>query len=134
LAFLRGERLPYPAGGINFVPATDVVQGMMAAAERGRVGEHYILGHAQGNLDEAAYLALMARVSGQPAPRPPRRGIGARLRGRANARGHLPEALTANPARAIHELGMPQSDLADAFVQAVAWFRANGYVERVADA
>ncbi len=129
LAFLRGQWLPYPAGGINFVPVADVAHGMVAAAERGRVGEHYILGHAQGNLDEETYLAMMMRVSGQPAPRPLRWGIWARLWGRAGARGHLPEALTANPARAIRELGMPQSDLAEAFRQAVAWFRANGYVE-----
>jgi len=131
LAFLRGQWLPYPAGGINFVPVADVAHGMVAAAERGRVGEHYILGHAQGNLDEETYLAMMMRVSGQPAPRPPRWGIWARLRGRAGARGHLPEALTANPTRAIRELGMPQSDLAEAFRQAVAWFRANGYIELV---
>ncbi|MCD6291546.1 MAG: NAD-dependent epimerase/dehydratase family protein [Anaerolineae bacterium] len=130
LAFLRGRWLRYPAGGINFVPVGDVAQGMVAAAERGGAGQHYILGHARGNLTEAAYLALMSRVSGQRAPRPPKPGLWARLRRRPVNRGHMPIALTADPTRAIRELGMLQSDLEEAFVRAVGWFRANGYVER----
>lgn len=129
LAFLRGQWVPYPAGGVNFVPVEDVVRGMVAAAERGRVGERYILGHARGNLDEGAYLDLMARVSGQPAPKPPRGKLWQRLLGRGSRYGHLPQALTADPTRAIRELGMPQSSLEDAFARAVAWFRDNGYVE-----
>ncbi|NOZ27296.1 MAG: NAD-dependent epimerase/dehydratase family protein [Chloroflexi bacterium] len=130
LAFLRGRWLPYPEGGVNFVPVADVVQGMVAAAERGRVGGRYILGHAEGNLDERAYLALMERISGQPPPARPRTGLWARLRGRTDRPRHLPQALTADPTLAIRELGMPQSDLERAFSQAIAWFRSHGYVER----
>lgn len=36
--------------------------------------------------------------------------------------GATPAALTANPVRAIVELGMPQSDLRVAFAEAVAWY------------
>ncbi len=128
LAFLEGRWLPYPPGGVNFVPVADVAQGLVAAAERGRPGERYILGHARGNLDEEAYLALMAQVSGRRPPTRPRQERWARLLRRSGRRGYLPQALTADPTRAIRELGMPQSDLHDAFREAVRWFREHGYV------
>jgi dihydroflavonol-4-reductase len=35
-----------------------------------------------------------------------------------------------NPAKAIRELGLPQTPPRQAFADAVAWFRANGYVKR----
>ena len=35
-----------------------------------------------------------------------------------------------NPAKAIRELGLPQTPPKQAFADAVAWFRANGYVKR----
>ncbi len=127
LAFLQGRWVPYPPGGVNFVPVIDVAQGMVMAAERGQPGRRYILGHAQGNLDERAYLALMTRVSGQEPPTPPWRARWARWLRRSGRWGYLPEALTADPARAVQELGMPQSDLSEAFREAVRWFRENGY-------
>ena len=134
--FLAGRRSPYPEGGINFVAVTDVAQGHVLAARRGAPGQRYILGHAQGNLKETEFLSLLSQVSGQPIPpaRQARREQrvfsltplwSARPPSRA---GHLPAALTANPARAIRELGLPQTPLDVAFSQAVAWFRARGMV------
>jgi len=35
-----------------------------------------------------------------------------------------------NPAKAIRELGLPQTPPRQALADAVAWFRANGYVKR----
>jgi dihydroflavonol-4-reductase len=35
-----------------------------------------------------------------------------------------------NPAKAIRELGLPQTPVKEAMVEAVAWFRANGYVKK----
>ena len=32
-----------------------------------------------------------------------------------------------NPAKAIRELGLPQTPVKQAFTEAVTWFRANGY-------
>ena len=40
-------------------------------------------------------------------------------------------ALTANPARAIRELGLPQSDLAAAFREEIDWYRAMAGVPSV---
>ena len=35
-----------------------------------------------------------------------------------------------NPAKAIRELGLPQTPPKQAFADAVAWFRVNGYVKK----
>jgi len=35
-----------------------------------------------------------------------------------------------NPAKAIKELGLPQTSPRQALAEAVEWFRANGYVNR----
>jgi len=132
--FLRGKRPAFAPGGINFVPVEDVAVGHVLAAERGRVGERYILGHRDGNLDEEAFLSLLERVSGQPRPvecqdswRNWIRGVSNRLHVHPTAN-YTPAALTANPSRAIVELGLPQSSLTEAFAAAVRWFRENGYV------
>jgi len=120
----------FPPGGINFVPARDVAAGMFLAAERGRPGQRYILGHRAGNFTLADFLAMMATVSGVRL-RPPGsswRGLMRRwLRGQPTPppRGSAPLRLTANPAKAIHELQMPQSDLRQAFAEAVSWFRGH---------
>lgn len=108
--FLAGRRSAYPAGGINFCPAGDIAAGHLLAARRGQAGRRYILGHAAGNLSEAAFLQLMAETSGLPVP------AAQSVRG-----GRAPQSLTADPRRAIRELGMPQSDLRAAFAQAIAF-------------
>jgi len=67
---LRGYRL-------NLVDVRDVAAGHLLAAERGRLGERYILGHR--DLTLAEILAMLATLTGRRAPtlRCPRR----RLRG-----------------------------------------------------
>jgi dihydroflavonol-4-reductase len=40
----RGKVPAIPAGGFDFVDARDVCEGILAAVERGRTGEHYLLG------------------------------------------------------------------------------------------
>lgn len=116
VAALRGEVTAYPAGGVNHAPVIDVAAGHLLAAARGAAGRTYILGHGAGNLDHAAFLRRMAEAAGTRPLRAPQ------VRG-----GHavgLPAALTADPARAVRELGLPQSDLQAAFAAAVAWYRA----------
>lgn len=115
LAALRGEVTSYPAGGVNHVPVGDAAAGHLLAATRGVPGEAYILGHAGGNLDQAAFLRLVAAAAGVTPLAPPAARVG--------AAGQLPAALTVDPARAIRELGLPQSDLSAAFREAVDWYR-----------
>ncbi len=54
-------------GGFDFVDVRDVVAGTIAAGERGRVGENYILGNAWYSLWELA--AIASEVTGTAAPR-----------------------------------------------------------------
>src|SRR5207247_7225839 len=42
--FLRGRMVAYLDTGLNVVPVEDVAAGHLLAAERGRIGERYILG------------------------------------------------------------------------------------------
>lgn len=116
VAALRGQVTAYPAGGVNHAPVIDVAAGHLLAAERGAAGRTYILGHRAGNLDHATFLRRVAEAAGTPPLRAPQ------MR-RGDAAG-LPAALTADPARAVRELGLPQSDLQAAFAAAVAWYRA----------
>jgi dihydroflavonol-4-reductase len=65
--FLRG-RFPFGARvGLNFIHVTDLAEGILAVAERGRTGERYLLGHHNVWLDE--FLQLLARLTKRPAPR-----------------------------------------------------------------
>jgi dihydroflavonol-4-reductase len=111
--FLAGRRPDYPSGGMNLCPVADIAAGHLLAARRGQPGRRYILGHAAGNLDETAFLALLAQASGLPIPPPVGRPAGQR-----------PLSLTANPQRAIDELGLPQSDLRRAVAEAVGFYRS----------
>jgi dihydroflavonol-4-reductase len=113
--FLAGKRPDYPAGGLNLCPVDDIAVGHLLAAQAGQPGRRYILGHAQGNLQEAAFLGLLAAASGLSIPNPVERPAGRR-----------PFSLTADPSRAIRELGMPQSDLQAAIAEAVTFYRTFG--------
>lgn len=54
-------------GGFDFVDVRDVVDGAIAAAERGRTGESYILGGTWRSIPELA--SICAEVTGVPPPR-----------------------------------------------------------------
>lgn len=67
LDFVTG-RFPFSARtGLNFIGVDDLAEGLIAVAARGRTGERYVLGHENLWLDE--FLALLADITGQPAPR-----------------------------------------------------------------
>lgn len=141
--FLNGRLPAYLDTGLNWVHVRDVVEGHILAAERGRIGARYILGHPQGNWTMKEALDVLSQISGRPAPRfripygialtaahveefiarftkrPPR----APLAGVRMAR----YKMFFNPARAVRELGLPQTPPQQALEDAVGWFRAHGY-------
>jgi len=141
------RRLPaYLDTGLNWVHVRDVAIGHILAAQKGRVGERYILGNAEGNWTMHETLAARKEITGIPAP-----GIkipywvalaaGHVSEGIARVTGKPPRAPLAgvrmarykmwfNPAKAIRELGLPQTPVKQAFADAVEWFRANGYVKK----
>lgn len=61
-----GRQKVYPTGGMNVVDVDDVVDGIRAAAERGRSGQRYILGGS--NLTTYEVLATMAGMLDTPPP------------------------------------------------------------------
>jgi dihydroflavonol-4-reductase len=138
------RRMPgYVDTGLNWVHVRDVAVGHILAAERGRVGERYILGHATGNWTMQHTFAVCEQLSGIPAPKlrvPWAVAFAAACVDEALARvtGRPPKAPLAgvrmarykmwfNPAKAIRELGLPQTPPEEAFREAIAWFRAHGY-------
>jgi dihydroflavonol-4-reductase len=141
--FLRGRMFASLDTGLNVVHVRDVARGHLLAAERGRVGEKYILGHA--NLSLMEIFRRLAEISGR---RPPRFRIpyavawlaAAGMEGAARlTRGTPAVPLTAvrmarkrmyfSPAKAVRELGLPQTDPRQALADAVAWFVEHGYVQ-----
>ena len=143
--FLNRQMPAYLDTGLNWVHVRDVALGHILAAEKGRVGERYILGHADGNWSMKQALEVLAEISGLPAPKfqvPYTVALLAAHVDEALSRvtGKPPKAPLAgvrmarykmffNPAKAIRELGLPQTPPRQALADAVAWFRANGYVK-----
>ncbi|MDE3068403.1 MAG: NAD-dependent epimerase/dehydratase family protein [Verrucomicrobiota bacterium] len=146
LDFLNRKLPAYVDTGLNWVHVRDVAAGHILAAEKGRIGERYILGNAEGNWTMKETLQVLEDLTGVPAPklkiphwvakaaaqvdeglsfftkRPPRvPKAGAEMAG---------HKMWFNPAKAVRELGLPQTPPRQAFADAIAWFRANGYVKK----
>lgn len=141
------HRIPaYLDTGLNWVHVRDVAVGHILAAEKGRFGQRYILGNKNGNWTMLQTLQVLEKLTGIPAPKmkiphwlatrvaeaneyiafltgkPPR----APLAGVRMAR----YKMWFDPSRAINELDLPQTPPEKAFADAIAWFRANGYVKK----
>jgi dihydroflavonol-4-reductase len=141
--FLNRAMPAYLDTGLNWVHVRDVAVGHILAAEKGRVGERYILGHAQGNWTMKEAFAELEKLTGVPAPKmriPYFVALNAAYVDETISRftGKPPKAPLAgvrmakykmffNPAKAIRELGMPQTPPQKALADAVQWFRENGY-------
>ena len=144
--YLRGRMVAYLETGLNIVDVRDVARGHILAAERGRPGERYILGHAQGNLPLREIFARLAPYTGVPAPRwrmPHGAALGlatvCELLGRATDREPLVSKAAVrmagkrmffDPAKAIRELGLPQSPVDGALRDAADWFWDHGHAPR----
>ena len=140
--FLNRTMPAYLDTGLNWVHVRDVAIGHVLAAEKGRIGERYILGHAEGNWTMKEAFDVLAQISGIPAPRmriPYWVALTAAHFDEATSRitGKPPKAPLAgvrmarykmffNPAKAIRELGLPQTPPRQALSDAVEWFRAHG--------
>jgi dihydroflavonol-4-reductase len=144
--YLRGRMFAYLDTGLNVVHVRDVARGHLLAARRGRAGDRYILGHAGGNLALRDLFRRLEALTGIRAPRVrlPHAGAlaiatGAELVARLTRREPL-VARTAvrmarkrmffDPAKAIRELGLPQTPVEEALADAVDWFWRHGYARR----
>jgi dihydroflavonol-4-reductase len=140
--FLRGKMWAYLDTGLNLVDVEDVAAGHLLAAERGRVGERYILGGR--NLALREIFGILGRIAGM---RPPRLKLSAaavlpmahlsewiadHLTGRpplvaVDAVRMARKPMFFDPGKAVRELGLPQSPVENALARAVRWFRSHGY-------
>ena len=139
--FMRGRMFATLDTGLNIVHVRDVARGHILAAERGRVGERYILGTE--NLSLLDIFRRLARITGIRAPRfrvpyalAWLAAVG--MEGAARVTRRPPQVpLTAvrmarkrmffTAAKAIRELGLPQTPVDVALYDAVEWFVAHGY-------
>ena len=141
--FLNRQMPGYMDTGLNWVHVRDVAAGEILAAEKGRVGERYILGNAEGNCTMRETLAVLEELSGIPAPRFRVPYTVALMAAYANEALSVltakpPKAPLAgvrmakykmffDPSKAIRELGLPQTPPRQAFTDAIEWFRQYGY-------
>jgi dihydroflavonol-4-reductase len=144
LDFLKRKMPAFLDTGLNWVHVRDVAIGHILAAERGRVGERYILGNAEGNWTLQHALGILQEITGIRAPKmrvPYAVAYAAAIvdEGISKITGRPPKAPLAgvrmakykmffNPAKAIRELGLPQTPAKQALADAVTWFQLNGYV------
>jgi dihydroflavonol-4-reductase len=137
------RRLPaYVDTGLNLIDVRDVAAGHLAAAERGRPGERYILGNRNMTLKEI--LDVLAAVTGLPAPglRLPHwipLSAAAVATSVARVTGRPPRVslesvrmsthrMFFDAGKAVRELGLAQTPVEEPLARAVAWFRDRGYV------
>ena len=139
---LKGRLPGYVEGGLNLIDVEDVAAGHLSAMEKGRPGEKYILGNT--NISIREYFQLIANTGGGKAPT---LKIPLPL---AIATAYLYEATAAvshrlpvttvgwvkvgshysfwDSAKAIRELGLPQTPVRASLQKAISWFRDKGYL------
>jgi dihydroflavonol-4-reductase len=140
--FLNGRMPGYVDTGLNFVPVEDCARGHLLAAERGRIGERYILGGV--NLTLKNVLDMLAGITGRSAPQwkfPHAVAYAAGCVDTAISRvlGREPRIplegvrmarhkMFVDASKAGRELGFAPGPIEAAVQRAVAWYESNGYI------
>ncbi len=134
--------VPVTPGGVAVVDVRDVARMQIAAAERGQVGERYILGTA--NFKYADWFALIAEVVGASRPwlplpawtLPPfadlidaaqRLGIALPVDGNQTRLGA--QDIFFDFSKGWRELAQPQIDMRQSVKDTYEWYREHGYVK-----
>ncbi len=139
--FVRGAMPAFLDTGLNVVDVRDVAAGHIAACDRGRVGERYILGAE--NLTLQSIFGMLAKAVGRPAPKiripyAVAYAAGMVSTAWAGVTGNEPVApldgvkmarkkMWVRQDKAERELGYAPGSAEGALQRAVEWFRANGY-------
>jgi dihydroflavonol-4-reductase len=140
--FANGRVPAYVDTGLNLVDVRDVAVGHLLAAEKGVPREKYILGGRNMSLREI--YGVLGGLCGRPAPRlrlphAVPLAVAAVDTGLARLLGREPRialesvrlarhTMYFSAARAVRELGLPQSPVEEALRRAIEWYRANGYL------
>ena len=148
--FVNGKIPAYVDTGLNFVDVCDIAEGHILAAQKGRVGERYILG--AHNISMVDFLALIAKTCQemgihQAPKKAPSLQIPYRLAWLAgaisttwsNQVSHREPAIALeavkmserymyfDSSKAVRELGIPKTPLEKPVRDAIQWFLSNGY-------
>jgi dihydroflavonol-4-reductase len=140
--FVNGKMPAYVDTGLNVVAVEDVAAGHLLAAEKGRIGERYILGARNMTLKQI--LDALSKITGRPAPRlrlPHALALAAgyadqwfsRLTGREP---QIPvegvkisrHRMFVESDKAERELGYNPTSIEAALERAVCWYEEHGYV------
>jgi dihydroflavonol-4-reductase len=140
--FLNGKMPAYVDTGLNVVPVEDVAAGHLLAAEKGRIGERYILGARNMTLKQI--LDALAQITGRSAPRVKMPHAVALAAGYADQwisrlTGREPQIpvegvkmsrhrMFVESDKAERELGYKPSSVEAALERAVRWYQERGYV------
>ena len=140
--FLKRKFPAYVDTGLNLVDVRECARGHLAAAEKGRRGERYILGGEDLTLKQI--LDRLAAITGLPSPKVRLPYAAALAAGAVDTLftggllGREPRVtldsvrmgrkkMFASSAKAERELGWRVVPVDDALRRAVEWFRAHGY-------
>lgn len=142
LDFLNGHMPGYVDTGLNVVAVEDAAAGHLLAAERGQVGQRYILGGRNMTLKEI--LDVLSGISGRPAPRLRLPHAVALFAGYADALvsrllSRVPQIplegvrmarhkMFVDCSKAVRELGFTAGPVERALERAVYWYKENGYL------
>ena len=143
LDFLKGKFPAYVETGLNLVDVRECALGHIAALEKGKSGERYILGG--DNLTLKQILDKLSKISGLPSPKIKLPYFVAYMAGAVDQTitgsllGHEPRAtvetvrmgrkkMWASSDKAERELGWKILPAENALRRAVKWFQENGYV------
>jgi dihydroflavonol-4-reductase len=140
--FLNGKMPGYVETGLNFVGVEECAAGHLLVAEKGKVGQRYLLGGE--NLTLKQVLDVLAKITGLPAPKlkiPHGLALGVAYASTIFSRLILKEPgipvegvkiaqhmMFVDCSRSQRELGFKASPVAAALERAVRWYEANGYV------
>jgi len=142
LDFLKGKMPAYVDTGLNVAAVEDIAAGHLLAAEKGRIGERYILGARNMTLKQI--LDALSAITGRPAPRvrlPHAIALAAgyadelfsRLAGREP---QIPvegvkmsrHRMFVESDKAARELGYKPTSVEAALERAVRWYEEHGYL------
>ncbi len=140
------KRMPgYIDCGMNLVDVEDVARGHILAANKGKVGERYLLGNQ--NISQGDYFKLIGEVAGIEPPKLqfPRTAVLALSYVYQTISSITKKPPVVTPAvvrsnsqywyfdcsKAVNELGLPQTPVRTTIEKAINWFRENGYVKKV---
>jgi dihydroflavonol-4-reductase len=142
LDFLQGKMPAYVDTGLNVAAVEDVAAGHLLAAEKGRIGERYILGARNMTLKQI--LDALAAITGRPAPRVRLPHAIALVAGYADEfysrlTGREPQIpvegvkmsrhkMFVESDKATRELGYKPGKVEAALERAVRWYDEHGYI------